>query len=294
MGGLGFRTFWALAFAFLLSGEAGACPGPGFHYGIFFDDIPEIDNAVVARITITSVITDPAHPSARDHFQVARARVDQVIKGDVNGREIIVRVRGSSCGPWLGEGSGMVIGTLGRTADDDLELTLLPESHYQREARKKLPFCELPSARPGTKIIAYGSYVGEGYPTTSNWLNSKPGVARVLVEDGNAPLYLLLQSTTPTIWRFEGAIGRLERVVLSTFPFGRDTDVEGMPHDRIASVTCLPNFLMFPDFKTNLGQAAFREAVLRSLGRRVDAFDGSQTTYGIRVPSLTRFATEAR
>jgi hypothetical protein len=124
--------------------------------------------------------------------------------------------------------------------------------------------------------------------------SNKPGTARVLVEDGNTRLYVLLQTKTPTIWRFEGAIHRLERVVLAKGYHGSDTEVAGVPPDRVASVTCLPDFLMFPDFKTNVGQAAFRETVFRSLARRVDAFDGSETTYGIKVPSFARLPAEAR
>jgi hypothetical protein len=289
-----FSIPWALAFTVLLHSGAHACQGPWFHYGIFFDDIPEIDNTLVARIAITSLITDPTHPAARDGFQVARARVDQVFRGDVSRREIIVRVRGSSCGPWLREGSGVVVGIPGQSSNNDFELTLIAEAHYKHQARKKPKLCELPPAGNASKIIVYGSYQGHGFPTSSNWFNSKPGVARVLVEDGDTPLYLVLQNKTSIIWRFEGAIRRLERVVLATLPYGFVADVEGVPRDRIASVPCLPDFLMFPDFKTNIGQAAVREALLRSLGRRVDAFDGSEMTYGVGVPSFTRLPREAR
>ena len=39
----------------------------------------------------------------------------------------------------------------------------------------------------------------------------------VIIENGDGPLYIVIVATRPVIWRITGAVGRIERLILSSF-----------------------------------------------------------------------------
>jgi Ca2+-binding EF-hand superfamily protein len=74
--------------------------------------------------------------------------------------------------------------------------------------------CNLPKASEGTKVVLLSAYETEALSTAA--LGSQDeltGVGNVNVEPGSEPLYIVLSSYRPTIWRFYGSTERIERVV---------------------------------------------------------------------------------
>jgi hypothetical protein len=87
------------------------------------------------------------------------------------------------------------------------------------------PECPLPSAAPDEQLIALGTYDGEA--VSSSWVGSPDWVTYVndiVIEPGKRPLYLLLTSYDPVIWRFTGATKRVKRVVVTSYKKARRTE----------------------------------------------------------------------
>ena len=88
---------------------------------LFFNETPVgIDAAVIARVTLMAVgksnISD-------EPIQYAVARVDRIIKGEIERPFIWIGIRRLTCGDWLGPGSnGIVVGSLLRHAQGSIEL----------------------------------------------------------------------------------------------------------------------------------------------------------------------------
>lgn len=147
--------------------------------------------------------------------------------------------------------------------------------------------CELPAAVPDDQIVLFGAYEGEAISTASVvGQDEETDTARVVVEAGTTPLYVVLSSFNATIWRFEGATERVRHVVLVGV---RQQGVTGLAADIVVDRTELAGsltqarcFAPFYGVQSPEGVAA-RGVVERALGRAVDAFGAS---YGVGTLSL--------
>jgi Ca2+-binding EF-hand superfamily protein len=92
--------------------------------------------------------------------------------------------------------------------------------------------CAMPKASDAAKVVLFGAYQVEAISTaTIGSQDVAVGVGNVTVEPGNDPLYLVLVTFRPTIWRFYGAVERIERLVLTGTMTGSGTG-RGMPNEK--------------------------------------------------------------
>ena len=75
----------------------------------------------------------------------------------------------------------------------------------------------MPRAAPDALIVAYGTAWGEIYsPVSTVGLGNDTRAARIVVEPGSRPIYAILGSGGPLIWKVEGDTARIDRVILVT------------------------------------------------------------------------------
>jgi Ca2+-binding EF-hand superfamily protein len=85
-----------------------------------------------------------------------------------------------------------------------------PDPGQVREAA-----CIMPVVPMGAKVIMVSTYRGTGVSTIAiGSQDVTTSVARVTIEDGAEPLYVVLVSAAPVIWQFDGAVARVTRAVL--------------------------------------------------------------------------------
>lgn len=155
--------------------------------------------------------------------------------------------------------------------------------------------CDLPAPRDDERIVTVGAYEGDTISTASVAGPDEPtDVIRVRVASGAEPLYVVLSSFDTVIWRFEGSVERIRRVVLVGV---RQSGTIGIPPsrvtDRTASVGSLYDarcFAPFWDAQSPEGVAA-RAAVTRALGRAADVHAGTYSVGTLHLPSAAVEAT---
>ncbi|GAB2179419.1 EF-hand domain-containing protein [Dongia sp. agr-C8] len=82
-------------------------------------------------------------------------------------------------------------------------------------AMTKATGCKLPKAGPDEEVTLVGMYDGNYQPTvTVTGQDNVTSLARVIIEPGNAPLYVVLSSYVGMIWKFEGETARLKHVAV--------------------------------------------------------------------------------
>src|SRR5262249_44133537 len=143
--------------------------------------------------------------------------------------------------------------------------------------------CPMPQPAAGALIIAYGTMWGEIYsPVSTVGLGRETRASRIVVEPGSPPIYAILGSSGPLIWKFEGDTARIDRVVLVTLPGSGSaftSAVVGVAKDRIDYLTCLPVA------RGGLEEDTLAHIVRRELGR-IDKIAAARSTYRVSLPSL--------
>jgi Ca2+-binding EF-hand superfamily protein len=83
----------------------------------------------------------------------------------------------------------------------------------EKEAEKRA-VCAMPKASEAAKVMLLGAYqTGAISNVTLGSQDIAVGVGNVTIEPGAEPLYLVIGTFRPTIWRFYGAVERIERLV---------------------------------------------------------------------------------
>lgn len=149
--------------------------------------------------------------------------------------------------------------------------------------------CELPDANPDDLVVLFGAYEADTVSTTSvAGQDGETGTARVVIEPGTQPLYVVLSAYDSTIWRFEGDVGRVRRVVLVGY-YGQG--VTGVTADRVVDQTQWVEstyeakcFAPFYDPQSPEGITA-RHTVSSALGRNPDVVAGSYSVGALTLPS---------
>jgi hypothetical protein len=149
------------------------------------------------------------------------------------------------------------------------------------------PVCGLPAISKEAHAVAYGTYEGVTYSDVAvAGQDEETRTATVVIEDGSEPLYVILSSYRPMIWKLEGAVSRVERLVL-TNSMGSDesrSGVTGIPREKVTFTgTCLPNFT---NTKSEIETNLIRGSLSRSLGRPVVGIAASYATYRVSLPSM--------
>jgi Ca2+-binding EF-hand superfamily protein len=154
--------------------------------------------------------------------------------------------------------------------------------------------CAMPKASDAAKVVLVGSYGPEALSSAtigSQDLAVRTGV--IDVEPGKEPLYLVVTSFDPAIWRLRGAVGRIERLVLAT---GRPERTGELPQDKsvvgatnigVDRITFLPpgKCIKF-FFDAPSGDAAVAAAaVISEVGKGIATIAGRYSFSAVAVPS---------
>lgn len=108
--------------------------------------------------------------------------------------------------------------------------------------------CTVPKARDGAEIILLSARKGSTIPSvTVAGQNIATSSGRIHFEQGTSPLYLVVTSNDPIIWRMSGATERLQHVVVSSRPKNKaiKAGVFGVEKRRVtfvSSTDCIPQF----------------------------------------------------
>lgn len=149
------------------------------------------------------------------------------------------------------------------------------------------PSCDLPKPGRGDRVVVAGAHEGDGVSTaTIVGQDDETTTARVVIEPGTEPLYVVLSGSESTIWRFEGETSRVSRVVLTGV---RRQGVTGLAPTRVTDLSttattfgnanCFTPFSIAPSPEAE----AARTAVEAGLRRPVDVLVGA---YGIGTLTL--------
>jgi Ca2+-binding EF-hand superfamily protein len=167
------------------------------------------------------------------------------------------------------------------------------EQRAQKEAELRAA-CAIPKASDAAKVVLISSYGPEALSSVT--IGSQDVAVRtgtIDVETGKEPLYLVVVSFEPAIWRFRGAAGRIEQLVLTTGRPERIGELPqdkpvvgaiGIPADRIAFLPpgkCIKHFIDTPS-----GDAATATAIVqRELGKDVATSAGRNSFSEVAIPS---------
>jgi hypothetical protein len=88
----------------------------------------------------------------------------------------------------------------------------------------------MPKASDAAKVVLIGAYQAEAVSSvTIGSQDVAVGAGTITIEPGDEPIYLVVTSFRPTIWRLYGAVERVERLVLSATTTGPG---RGMPQEK--------------------------------------------------------------
>lgn len=154
--------------------------------------------------------------------------------------------------------------------------------------------CDMPKASESAKVMLLGAY--ETQSLSSVALGSQDdvtGVGNIVIERGEGPLYIVIATYRPTIWRFYGATERVERVVVMANRTLNDkvahkqvplAGVVGLPAERVSfpqRVNCLQYFYTVP----SLGSAQAAGALQAAAGKAPALIAGKYALVAFNVPS---------
>lgn len=168
------------------------------------------------------------------------------------------------------------------------------QAQPQRSEEQPQLNCGMPAASEKAKVVLLGSGETEALSNVAiGTQDEATGVGTIKVEAGDEPIYLVIVSYQPTIWRFDGAVERIEHVVVTTTRTGlNETDqkspplagVTGLPADRVTFARqsgCIGVFSEVP----SIDAAKAAGAVKQQSGKDVAVTAGRFKVAGFRVPS---------
>jgi len=159
--------------------------------------------------------------------------------------------------------------------------------------------CEMPKASDAAKVILLSAYESDAVSaTTIGSQDAETRTGTIAVEPGDEPLYVVAVSFRPIIWRFSGAVARVERVVLTSAITaanpGADKDAANNPQplagasgvaaDRVtflAKAGCLRYFTETPSSAAAIAVGTVR----RDAGRDVAVVAARYQVSGFAIPS---------
>jgi Ca2+-binding EF-hand superfamily protein len=179
----------------------------------------------------------------------------------------------------------------GTLSNNELKL-LASARELQRQVEQAMP-CDLPKPAAEDLVAVLGTYAGAWQPTvTVAGQDATTHLAVINIEPGSQPLYLVLNSFYPMIWKFTGATERLSRVVAIRYHKGDkepETAGAGIIGLAAAKVTFLPpQSCGRTSYKPDSKEAMLMARVIAHVtGRNPDAMLGAYSPKMIAVPSGT-------
>ncbi|MFC7053056.1 EF-hand domain-containing protein [Hansschlegelia quercus] len=150
--------------------------------------------------------------------------------------------------------------------------------------------CELPPPGKDDLIVAFGVYEGNAIPTvTVAGQDKETTTAKLEIEPGDRPLYVVVSSYDAMIWQVAGATSRMSRLVLissqSTSDGRSAAGATGLPGDKVTIAgpgECRGYF----DRSDSPVGVMVRNAMTAALGRAPDVMAGAYSVISASVPSL--------
>lgn len=135
--------------------------------------------------------------------------------------------------------------------------------------------CDLPELRQSDFLTVVGAYRGETVPTvTVAGQDEESSVADVIVGKGANPVYLVLSSYDPVIWRMTGDVGRVRQLIVF---HQKSAGVIGIPARKIHFSD--DNKCRIPYDVYEGRQLEDDVAVLATFGRRANAIGGNYSLH---------------
>jgi hypothetical protein len=100
------------------------------------------------------------------------------------------------------------------------------QNRFESEAGVKAP-CEMPRPSEGARVVLLRASAEALSTVTIGSQDVATKTGAIVVEAGEQPLYLIVATLAPTIWRVSGAVGRIERLVMAAFMMGQNRAVPG-------------------------------------------------------------------
>jgi len=147
--------------------------------------------------------------------------------------------------------------------------------------------CLMPKASDAAQVVLVGGYETQALSTTTvGSQDIAVGVGDVIIEPGEGPLYLVMVSHRSTIWRFTGAVERLERVVLAAaMPQDKPAvGATGVAPERITFLgqsRCVGYFSDSPSTQSSIAAATVR----REVGKDVALIVSRYAFSSVAIPS---------
>ncbi|MEA2870917.1 MAG: hypothetical protein QOH67_893 [Hyphomicrobiales bacterium] len=173
------------------------------------------------------------------------------------------------------------------------EATKRQQEEQERVARERAA-CAMPQPSERATVMLLSAYEADALSTTTIWSQDVAvGTGTITVQPGTAPIYLVVASFRPTIWRVQGAAERIERLVLAgnnTGPNAGRRDqlplvgATGIAAERVTFLGrpgCIGYFTEVPSIK-----AATAAGVVRGeTGREPTVIAGKYEVSGFLVPA---------
>jgi Ca2+-binding EF-hand superfamily protein len=168
------------------------------------------------------------------------------------------------------------------------------EQVQQEKRAREQAACAMPKASDRAVVVLLSVYEADALSTTTiGSQDVSVGTAPITVAAGAEPIYLVVSSVKPAIWRLEGAVDRIERLVLASQALGPNdgspdrvplVGATGIPSERVSFLgrpNCIENFRNVP----SIPAATTASAVRREAGREPATVVAGVKVAGLAVPS---------
>ncbi len=167
------------------------------------------------------------------------------------------------------------------------------QEEQERLARERLA-CAMPTPSERATVVLLSAYEADSISTTT--IGSQDvavGTGTITVQGGAGPIYLVVASFRPTIWRLQGAVDRIERLVLAGNNTGPNAGLSdqiplvgatGIAAERVTFLGrpgCVSFFTEIPSIKA----ATAAGVVRRETGREPTVIAGKYKVSGFVVPA---------
>ena len=162
-------------------------------------------------------------------------------------------------------------------------------SSSNRTSKQNKPSqCQNPaSPKSGVEVVFISGYEGSGLSSVALATPDKTSeVARLVIEPGQKPLYIMATSYSPMVWSIEGDTQRVARFVTAPYKSlkeGAGVAVKGLPKEKVEFLDkgCLHQFTDADDSEGIIAKAKWSSL----LEREADHVIGHYTINTLKIPS---------
>ena len=149
--------------------------------------------------------------------------------------------------------------------------------------------CNAPKPSKKDLLVSFGSYEAQAISTvTVAGQDKETTTGKIIIQEGNQPIYLILSSYSPIIWQIEGDIDRISKLVVggSRSESGlAQAGVTGLPESKIffdSKGKCVKHYYNYEDAEGTMAKILIK----KSFDKEPDLFVGN---YGFSEVQLPEF-----